>query len=200
MRTDMLEKHIIDTIKEWQMKIGYRKENIKLYYPDTSLTDLLKIEENRKLGEALRIFCKEAEPRLGEIKCSNNKERYCLEVSAEGCAYIAEEVPDPEFLKKFLAVITGKGNTMKQIQTCFSKFAKEKRIRYTESDKIDAGMGCVFYFEDGEADDYVYCVEENEFGLTYHRFTKDDYDKLSQKGIKQADEPLWRRQVLGKGE
>lgn len=183
MRTDILEKHIIDTIKEWQMKIGYRKEKMKLYYPEASLADLLETEKNAKLDEALYIFCREAEPRLGKIKFSKNKERYCLEISKEGCVHIAEDIPDPEFLKKFLAVITGKGNTMEQIRACFFTYAKDKRIQYAELDKMNAGLGCVFYFQGWEADDYVYCVEENEFGLTYHRFTKDDFEKMSEEDI-----------------
>ena len=36
MHTEQLERHIIDTIKEWQMKIGYKEENMRLYYPDVS--------------------------------------------------------------------------------------------------------------------------------------------------------------------
>ena len=31
-------------------------------------------------------------------------------------------------------------------------------------------MGHVFSFSDPSVDEYCYCVEENEFGLTYHRF------------------------------
>ena len=32
MNCEPLKKHIIDTVKEWQMKIGYRAESMKLYY------------------------------------------------------------------------------------------------------------------------------------------------------------------------
>ena len=31
MNTAALERHIIDTVKEWQMKIGYRSEEMKLW-------------------------------------------------------------------------------------------------------------------------------------------------------------------------
>ena len=30
-----------------------------------------------------------------------------------------------------------------------------------------------------EIEPYVYCVESDEFGLTYHRFTREDYEELS---------------------
>ena len=45
MNTAALERHIIDTVKEWQMKIGYRSEEMKLYYPDVSLAGLLELAE-----------------------------------------------------------------------------------------------------------------------------------------------------------
>ena len=30
MQTKAVEQHIFDTVKEWQMKIGYREEDMKL--------------------------------------------------------------------------------------------------------------------------------------------------------------------------
>lgn len=33
MKFDKLEQNIIDMIKEEQAKLGYRRENIRLYYP-----------------------------------------------------------------------------------------------------------------------------------------------------------------------
>ena len=40
-------------------------------------------------------------------------------------------------------------------------------------------MGCVFCFENDDFEPYVYCVESDEFGLTYHRFTREEYEELS---------------------
>lgn len=45
MHTEQLERHIIDTIKEWQMKIGYKEENMRLYYPDVSLIGMLELPD-----------------------------------------------------------------------------------------------------------------------------------------------------------
>mgnify|MGYP000125695534 CR=1 FL=1 len=62
MNTAALERHIIDTVKEWQMKIGYRSEEMKLYYPDVSLAGLLELAEGwteASLKEALQEFSKE---------------------------------------------------------------------------------------------------------------------------------------------
>ena len=52
------------------------------------------------------------------------------------------------------------------------------------------GLGMVFYFLPGaddasadvrsgsDIDTYVYCVEEDDFGITYHRFSWSDFQKL----------------------
>ena len=38
-----LKKHIIDTIKEWQLKIGNIDTDIRLYYPKSSLCDYMEV-------------------------------------------------------------------------------------------------------------------------------------------------------------
>ena len=40
------------------------------------------------------------------------------------------------------------------------------------------GLGHDFYFDKEGVDDYIYCVEADDFGLTYHRFTWEDYVML----------------------
>lgn len=201
-----LKKHIIDTIKEWQLKIGYREGNMKLYYPGESLDVLLgnvrNTTVNEKLAEEellsiLNTFCEEAEPQLGRIKISGSYERYCLEIPAKGCAFVAGKVPEPEFLKRFLEVITHHGNSMEQIRECFAAYAEEHGTAYVEDilvendEDVEVSRDCdmspehthshtghAFYFTDATVEEYVYWVEENEFGLTYHRFTKADYKRL----------------------
>ena len=39
-------------------------------------------------------------------------------------------------------------------------------------------LGLVFYYTSEEADPYVYCMEQDDFGITYHRFSRPDYNKL----------------------
>ena len=61
MNCEPLKKHIIDTVKEWQMKIGYRAESMKLYYPAASLAELLELPEDAdkdQLNTALLIFAR----------------------------------------------------------------------------------------------------------------------------------------------
>ena len=40
--TMTLEKHVIDTVKEWQTKIGTDDAGVRLYYPKVSMSEYLK--------------------------------------------------------------------------------------------------------------------------------------------------------------
>lgn len=174
-----LERQLIDTIKEWQIKIGYQKGHMRLYYPADSLKRMLKLPQDtsiRGLDAALQTFSETTAERLGRINISSKEGRYCLDISEKGCEYIADQIPEPEFLKQFLHTITFPGNTLAQVRSCFSRAASEAGVTYLEKDEEHGGLGHVFYFPDGDPDEYVYCVEEDDFGLTYHRFTREDYD------------------------
>ena len=70
MNGEPLKKHIIDTVKEWQMKIGYRPESMKLYYPAVSLAELLDLPEDagkEQLQRALLGFAEKEEAFLGKL-------------------------------------------------------------------------------------------------------------------------------------
>ena len=118
MTAKLLEKHITDTIREWQVKIGYEGGTMKLYYPAESLRRSLSLDETEDLAKALSAFCKNVQPRLGMLAISAVKDRYCVEIPEEGCSYIEREIPVPELLQNLLQVITTPGNTMEQ-ETAF---------------------------------------------------------------------------------
>lgn len=61
-----LKKNICDNIKECEIKIGYREEEMNLYYPQASLLELLPANKEN-LSEALAAFCRAAEPELGRM-------------------------------------------------------------------------------------------------------------------------------------
>ncbi|MDO4521815.1 MAG: DUF3877 family protein [Eubacteriales bacterium] len=176
MKTEALLEHICDTVKEWQLKIGYSPEHMKLYYPDTSLRLLLELGD-ADLDTGLREFVKAVKDRLGDVAISSDekKERYCIDIPPEGVTYIAREVPDSEFLKEFLKVTTTPGSTMEDVGRCFEKFGA-----YTAENHGEDGLGQVFSFVDQTIDKYVYCVELDGFGMTYHRFDRRDYSALKE--------------------
>ncbi len=163
MTAKLLEKHITDTIREWQVKIGYEGGTMKLYYPVESLRRSLSLDETEDLDAALAAFCKEVQPRLGTLAISAVKDRYCMKIPEEGCSYIERKIPVPE---------------LEQVRNCFSSYAEKMHTTVEENASEEHEMGHVFSFSDPSVDEYCYCVEENEFGLTYHRFSREDYEAL----------------------
>ena len=184
MHTEQLERHIIDTIKEWQMKIGYKEENMRLYYPDVSLIGMLELPDGtteKELKKNLAVFAEIVSERLGQIEISNVGDRYCLNVPPEGCKYISEKIPDSELLKNLLVVLDRRENDMDQVRKVFQDYATEHQGICVEEDHENEGLGLVFYYTSEETDPYVYCMEQDDFGITYHRFSRSDYNKLVSK-------------------
>ena len=169
-----LEKHIVDTMKEWQIKMGSFDSNIRLYYPKNSLCHHLKLDtgiDNDKLCQTIEDYFSVKVKCLGKVRASVEGDRFCVLVGKEGCDYVEKEIPKPEFLTKFLDIL--KSQNMKKIQDFFEDYAKqhgtEVCICYEEESET------IFYFENEMVEPYVYCIDRNEFGITYHRFTKEDY-------------------------
>lgn len=174
-----LEKHLIDTMKEWQMKIGSLDFNIRLYYPKISLCRYLDLDasiENEELIRYLEQYLAEKANYLGNITVSAKRDRFCLMIGKEGCSYVEKYISQPEFLTKFLEVL--KKQSMQNMIMFFEEYGKEHGTTVC-SEKEDDGVGTVLYFEDADVEPYVYCIDENEFGITYHRFTKEEYMDLS---------------------
>ena len=92
---DNLQHNLIDLIREEEAKLGYRKENIRLYYPlsslchmfgcdvmDTSYSDMVKLLEGD--DEDFRQYT----DILGGVTFSNKKDRFCFEINENGVEYI----------------------------------------------------------------------------------------------------------------
>ena len=176
-----LAQHMVDTVKEWQCKIGVRKEKMDLFYPLQSLKELLQLnpaDSTEQLEKTLTEFQKEYEDLFGRLHFWKEKERYGIEIPEEGVIHIAETIPDPEFLEKFLKVIQNPVSKMEDITNCFRQFANDKGDVLHQENMVHDGLGSVFYFEKDSTERYVYCVEDDDFGLTYHRFTRKEYEEL----------------------
>ena len=176
-----LAQHMVDTVIEWQLKIGVRKEKMDLFYPLESLKELLKLEKTattEQLEQALTVFQKENRVLFGTLHFWKEKDRYGIEIPEEGVIHIAETIPNPEFLAKFLQVIQNPASKMENVSNCFRKYAKEKGDVLHQENMVHDGLGSVFYFEKESTERYVYCVEDDDFGLTYHRFTRKEYEEL----------------------
>jgi len=169
-----LEKNICDTVKEGQIKIGYEEGIVRLYYPLESIAELLEID-NPTIPDMQKIlmgFNDVCSARLGSIEISNKEERFCFMIPKEGTQYINDNYKDNPFLRQFIQSITKPNCTLEAMLKVFHSYSKD--IYFEENEEL----GYIVYFNDSTIDEYVYCLKFDEFGATYHRFTKLDYKKL----------------------
>lgn len=174
MQTAELERNICDTVKEWQIKIGYSEEKMELYYPEDSLMKLVHVSSEEELKDALTQFITDTKERLGTVAISESDGRFCIEVPKEGTRYIHEHIPDSPFLKAFLKTVVRYDCTLKNIREVFQEFSPD----FVEEDQNDSHLGTVFYFRDPSVDPFIYCVSFGAFGAEYHRFTKEDFEEV----------------------
>ena len=86
-----LEKHVIDTVKEWQTKIGTDDAGVRLYYPKVSMCGYLKLpveEDSEKICQEAEAYFEKSVPELGHVTVTEKADRFCVFVSPEGCDYI----------------------------------------------------------------------------------------------------------------
>lgn len=168
-----LEQNIADIIKEQQIKLGYRSETVRLYYPLTSLERLLGVTcTAEEMREYLKEFCDCVRERYGDIEVSDQKERFCLLIPAKGSDYIHEHMGEKEFLKDFIHTVGRHGCTMEEALQVFHQYSEHLHIEKPEHGEFDY----LIYFEDGVPDDFLYCLTAEGEHIIYHRFTKEDYE------------------------
>lgn len=172
------EKHVIDTMKEWQLKMVSFDMDIRLYYPKTSLCCYMEMEkdiDNAILVQKIEEYIGSVMPYLGTVLITVQNDRFCMRVSKEGCEYVEKNVPMPKFLTGLLEEL--KVQQLDSMVSYFEKYAAIHNTRlFKETDEDDGGI--ILYFEDGNVEPYVYCIDQNEFGITYHRFTREEYSEL----------------------
>lgn len=169
-----LERNLIDNILESEVKLGRACSSITFYYPESSLTELLECS----IGELpLKIadFLEKEKNRLGNIvigELSDEKGRYAVRIPAEGFDRVHQNYQPSDFMKEFVQEIRKPGNTLEGIEGLFLRYSQEILVSKVNADEW------AFSFKDDNIDPYVYHIEQNVFGLEYHRFTKESYNKM----------------------
>jgi hypothetical protein len=168
-----LEQNICDVVKEEQIKLGYRKEAIRLYYPLLSLnrflgTDL-SIEEMKK---ALEEFCHHMGNKIGKTEVSNAGERFCFLLYSEVSEYIYTHTKHEGFLYDFIETVSRHGVTIQEVIDQFRKYSDCVHVEKVNHGEFDY----LVYFEDGYPDSFRYCLTDEGCHVIYHRFTVDDYN------------------------
>ena len=132
-------------------------------------------EDSEKICQEAEAYFEKSVPELGHVTVTEKADRFCVFVSPEGCDYINREIPVSEFLEGFLKVL--KTQDMQQVRAYFQAFAKAHGTTVCEEDD-EEDLGTVLSFADKDVEPYLYCVTDDQFGITYHRFTKDDFDTI----------------------
>ena len=174
MRNKMdLKRNILDSVKECEIKLGYRKEAVSLYYPRNVLKELLFATDDN-LQEKINGFCQSVTEELGEVRIMETQEagRYQIVIPEKGVSYVHENVEASTFLKEFVENIYKPGMRKEDMIALFRRFSDKVVV-----EQVDEREWAV-YFESPEIDAYVYYMEEDEFGLQYHRFTRESYREL----------------------
>lgn len=170
-----LEENIIDMIKEEQLKLGYRSETVRLYYPLSSLNSLLSVNMDCvQMQDALAEFSKAMSNTLGAVEASCKNERFCLAIPPHGVDYVHSRINSDEFICGFIRTIEKHGCTLDDILEQFHKHADKVRLEKMSCDDFDY----LIYFEDGNPDSYRYCVKSEGQHMIYHRFTVEDYESF----------------------
>lgn len=167
-----LEQNICDIIKEEQVKLGYRKEVIRLYYPLASLNHFLKSELSvADMKKVLTEFCSLMEDKIGKTEISNQGERFCFSFSPEVSEYIYTHTEQEGFLYDFIKTVSGHNVSVEDVICQFKKYSDCVHVEKMTHGEFDY----LVYFEDGKPDSFRYCLKQEGCHMIYHRFTVDDY-------------------------
>jgi hypothetical protein len=167
-----LEKNIIDILKEEQVKLGYRKEAVRLYYPLKSLNSFLNAElDTVGMCEALKGFCAYTKDKLGSVEFSNEGDRFCIILPEEASEYVYENTEKTGFIYDFIDTVSRHGVTMDEVIMQFKKYSDCVHVEKVSHGEFDY----LVYFEDGKPDDFKYCLTDEGCHIIYHRFTEADY-------------------------
>jgi hypothetical protein len=168
-----LEQNICDVIKEEQIKLGYRKEVVRLYYPILSLNRFLKTDfDIDEMKNTLDDFCNTLRDKLGKMEISNEGERFCFCLSPEVSEYIHTHTKQDGFLHDFIDTVSRHDVTIDEVIEQFKKYSDCVHVEKTTHGEFDY----LIYFKDGKPDSFRYCLTDEGCHMIYHRFTIDDYN------------------------
>lgn len=173
MNFDKLEGNIIDAIWEQQLKLGYLKETVRLYYPLSSLERFLDTRSSiEEMGQILQKFAAVVSEKLGGITITNNGERFCIAVPPTGTEYIHNHMDTDGFLADLVETVRKHGCTLDQVLKQFYKHSDQVHVEEIKNGEFDY----LVYFETGIPDSYRYCITVEADHIIYHRYTAEDYD------------------------
>ncbi len=187
MGKEALLSNMQDQIKEAQLKLGYVRETVRLYYPLTSLNELMgtQISEGEEMvGLLRRSFAGECV--LGPLTFALHGENIEVGVPPRGVEYVCLHVEAPAFLSALIALLeAGPHCSPQDICGLFARFDREyvcERLSLEAAGKL--GFDMALHFSDPGIDGYYYCLKEEMGHIVYHRFTPGDFERIrSEAGV-----------------
>lgn len=182
---DNLQRSLVDVIKEEQAKLGYYREDIRLYYPLSSLNHFFGM--NVGADEMQRILDGTGEQdhtpiatgmnealsdKLGMVEVSHRGDRFCFHIPPEGVEYVHENTTENEFIRELVQLVAKHGCTIEEVYQLFTKHSGHVRREPMENGEFDVRI----WFEDDAEDPYYYCFKQEGEHMIYHRFLPADYE------------------------
>ena len=182
---DNLQRSLVDVIKEEQAKLGYYREDIRLYYPLSSLNHFFGT--NVGADEMQRILDGTGEQdhtpiatgmnealsdKLGMVEVSHRGDRFCFHIPPEGVEYVHENTTENEFILELVQLVAKHGCTIEEVYQLFTKHSGHVRREPMENGEFDVRI----WFEDDAEDPYYYCFKQEGEHMIYHRFLPADYE------------------------
>lgn len=162
-----LYENLISVIKESQIKLGYESMPLSINYIQSSLNNLFGCEVDDRV---LDDFCDNCDT-LGELTYQKIDNGYRIDIPSKGVDYVHSIIDEGEFLVKFIATIRRFDCTLDDVIALFKSFGDDVVVQQVDNDEFDY----LIYFESGQPDEFYYCIDTEDLGMTYHRFTKKDY-------------------------
>lgn len=170
VQKDKLEKNIIEQIQEAQLKLGFVKETVRLYYPLDSLNAILNIH-CREGSE----MCRELAALFPDFTFRCRDKRIEVSVPPSYVEYVHREMKIPCFLAEMIAQFQKNHHlTLEEIQYIFAEYGEYVCQKMPQGTDFDY----VFYFMNPDVDAYYYCIRMEMGHTIYHRFIKEDYEEL----------------------
>ena len=173
MEYKRLEQSLIDIVKEEQAKLGYRKEDVRLYYPLSTLDHFFDTEDTvEEMAERLTHLPEDMKARLGEIAVTHKKDRFCFHIPEQGSEYVHEHTAENEFIKELVEIVGKHGCKMEDIIALFKKHDKNVFVEEIHNGEFDY----LIRFSEENEDPYYYCFHDEGCHIIYHRFLPEDYE------------------------
>ena len=157
MGYDKLERNLIDIIKEEQAKLGFFRDDIRLYYPLSSLNHFFDAADTADEMQArLEVLPASITDKLGDIEVSHKGDRFCFHIPQQGTVYVHNNTAGNEFIKELVNLVGRHGCTMDEILDLFHTHSDNVITEEMDNGEFDR----LIRFGDKPDDTYYYCFKD----------------------------------------